>query len=71
MILKKNWTPGAHLPPGEKYMYITIIFKHLLNCLAIKPNFNEASIGRGDQCVINNPVHMTKMILMKYKVKIF
>ena len=51
--------------PGAIYMYITMIFKHLRNCLANESQIlYEAFIGRGNQCVHENPGHMTKMATM-------
>ena len=44
---------------------ITIVFKHLRNPMANQSQIlYEASIGRGNLCVHENPGHMTKMATM-------
>ena len=66
MILKKIGPQELVCPhPGAVYMYISLIFKHLLWNHQADPSqiLCEASIGWGSQCM-NNPGHMTKMAAM-------
>ena len=59
--------PRAHMPPPRGNIHV-----HLHNIQTSsplkplgqsKPNF-EASLGWGNQCIINNPGHMTNMAVM-------
>ena len=67
MILKKLDPRGSSICPhvGAIYMYITIIFKRLRNSLSNQSQIlYEGFIGRGNQCVHENPGHMTNMATM-------
>ena len=65
MILTKNGPQGLICPhPGAIYMYISIIFKHLISetTWPIKAKFYVKHLKDGVINVyINNPGHMTKM----------
>ena len=69
MIPKKNWTPGAHLPPprGNIHVYYhNIQTSSPLKPLGeSKPNFYVKHLrNRGINVYINYLVHMTKMAAM-------
>ena len=74
VFMKKQLPQGVVCPcPGAIYMYMTIIFKHLLlwNRLANQRQISfGASLGRGKESVYNwsrsliGPGHMTKMAAM-------
>ena len=61
MILKKIGPQGLICPhPGAIYMYITIIFKHLLKAKLYVKNLWNGGIN----VYINYLVHVTKMAAM-------
>ena len=49
MSMKQILTPGGYLPlPGAVFMYVTIIFKHLLKALGqSKSNFMCSIVSKG------------------------
>ena len=69
MILKKNWTPGAHLPQPRGIIHVYYHNIQTSSSLKLlgqsKPNFMRSIYRMGESmCIINNQGHMTKMAAM-------
>ena len=63
MFMKTFCPQGVVCPcPGAIYMYMTIIFKHLL--LGKVKFYRKHLYEGGTNVIINKPVHMTKMAAM-------
>ena len=73
MILKKNWTPGAGLPPPRgniQVYYHNVQRSSSLKLLSqSKPNFMWSILRKGERVYINDPGHMTKMAAMAINSK--
>ena len=72
MFMKKFCPQGVVCPcPGAIYMYMTIIFKHLLlNRLANQSQtLCGASLGRGNEILYQGQGYMIKMAAMAINIK--